>query len=399
MKNSKWFNFGRLALLAFGLATQTSRAVILFGSGDPAYNTTPPTGALANSGWQYEGQWGGFLGTPIAPQYFIAAHHVGGGIGGTFIFNGVSYTTTAYWDDLCSDLRVWKVDGTFPIYAPIYTNSDEAGKMLVNIGRGTQRGASVVISKVQTNCTTNTVDLSALGISPVDAKKAFPNAKVHGPTMSVVSKVPVMHVVDLKALRISPKDAKAEFPDATIKGNTMTVVTSEAVTNEVDLTGVNVSMSDLRSEFPDATFHGQTMTVVTSEVVTNEVLKGWQDGPGDGVMRWGVNRVSGIGSLLVAAFTGTYGPNEAYLSSGDSSGAVFVQDNTGVWKLAGLNYGIEGPFSSTQSGSAFYGAIFDESNLYEGGCFIQDCGSPQPVRYYATRISPRVAWIQSIISR
>src|SRR5215472_15737649 len=80
-------------------AARTSHAVILFGSGDPAYNTTPPTGALTNSGWQYEGQWGGFLDTPIAPHYFLAAQHIGGSVGQTFTFKGSNYTTTAYYDD------------------------------------------------------------------------------------------------------------------------------------------------------------------------------------------------------------------------------------------------------------------------------------------------------------
>ncbi len=91
--------------LALGLLIQPAGAVILLGSGDPAYNTTPPTGALAGSGWQYQGTWGGFLGTPIAPQYFIAAHHVGGAVGQTFTFQGLAYTTTAFWDDPNSDFR------------------------------------------------------------------------------------------------------------------------------------------------------------------------------------------------------------------------------------------------------------------------------------------------------
>ena len=57
--------------LALGLAINEANAVILKGSDDPTYNTTPPTGALADSGWQYQIQLGGFLGTAIAPQYFM----------------------------------------------------------------------------------------------------------------------------------------------------------------------------------------------------------------------------------------------------------------------------------------------------------------------------------------
>jgi hypothetical protein len=292
MKDTLLNGFWGLAFLAFCLATQTSRAVILFGSGDPSCNTTPPTGALQDSGWQYEGQWGGYLGTPIAPQYFIAAHHVGGSIGKTFTFNGVSYTTTAYWDDPNSDLRIWKVSGTFPTYTPLYRTNDENGKNLVVIGRGTQRGAPVTVTETQTQ----------------------------------------------------------------------TNGSGQLVTNTV------------------------------------AVLRGWRAGAADGVMRWGQNQVCyAAGSLLIAAFTGTQGTNEAYLSSGDSSGAVFIQDGSGAWRLAGINYGIDGPFSTTPAGSAFYGAIFDESGLYVCGWLTPDDGVAQPSYFYVTRVSSEMTWIQSIV--
>src|SRR5207237_8860625 len=63
--------------------------------------------------------------TPIAPKYFITAEHVGGGVGAPFVFRGVTYTTTAAYDDASSDLRIWRICGTFPDYAQIYTNGDE----------------------------------------------------------------------------------------------------------------------------------------------------------------------------------------------------------------------------------------------------------------------------------
>ena len=279
-------------MLALCVGTQTSNAVILFGSGDPTYSTAPPTGALTNSGWQYEGQWGGFLGTPIAPQYFIAAHHVGGSVGQTFTFNGVNYTTTARWDDPNSDLRIWKVSGVFSNYVPLYSTSDEAGKQLVVIGRGTQRGSPLTVTETQTQ----------------------------------------------------------------------------------------VSVS------------GQLVTNIVA------VLRGWKDGTADGVIRWGQNQVYYAGgTFLIAAFTGTQGTNEAYLSSGDSSGAVFIQDSTGVWKLAGINYGIDGPFSTNSTGATFYGAIFDEEGLYVNGSLVPDKGVAQPSYFYATRISSELSWIQSIV--
>lgn len=303
-----------------GLVIQSSPAVILKGSGDPAYNTTPPTGALADSGWQFQGQWGGFLGTPVAPQYFIAAKHVGGSVGQDFVYGGVTYHTTDFWDDTNSDLRIWKVDGVFPSYASLYTQSDELGKPLVVFGRGTQRGEEIFVNTVRTNYTTN--------------------------------------VVNLKALDISTKDA--------------------------------------RKEFPDATFKGGMMTVVSSDVVTNAELKGWKFGPGDGVMRWGENQVISSSGCLVASFDTDGGSNEAFLSGGDSSGAVFIQEN-GVWKLAGINYAIEGPFGLTCDDPGFYGAIFDQSGLYHGSYLFPDDGHLKPVSFYASRISAHLPWIQSVI--
>src|SRR5436190_17779127 len=76
-----------LSILFF--STEQGQAVILYGSGDPGANTSAPTGVLAGSGWQYEGQFGLFLGTVI-----VTAKHIGGSVGQTFTFNGTDYTTT-----------------------------------------------------------------------------------------------------------------------------------------------------------------------------------------------------------------------------------------------------------------------------------------------------------------
>ncbi len=136
-----------LAVL-FCLVATSANAVLFYSTGDPTYNSTAPTGVLANSGWQYEGLWGGFLGTPIAPQYFITAEHVGGAIGDTFVFGGIPYTTTAVFDDPQTDLRLWRICGTFPVYAPLYTATNEVGGNLVVFGRGTQRGAVVMTTNL-----------------------------------------------------------------------------------------------------------------------------------------------------------------------------------------------------------------------------------------------------------
>src|SRR5258708_6232648 len=154
--------------------------------GDAAFNTTPPTGSLADSGWQYEGQWGGVLGTAIAPQYFIAAQHVGGLVGDAFVFQGVTYKTTAYWNDPSSDLRVWKVDSVFPLWAPLYSLSDEPCKSFVVIGRGTKRGEHIVLCQVQTHWSTNVVSLKTVGLTKQQAQKLYPTATFQGSTMTYV---------------------------------------------------------------------------------------------------------------------------------------------------------------------------------------------------------------------
>ena len=136
---------GRLALIATLAAlafVRSSGAVILYATGDPAANTTAPGGALTNSGWQYQGDFGGFLGTPIAPQFFITAKHIGQA-GGVFTFEGIDYTLVRQFPDPQSDLAIWQVNGVFPTIAPLYARLDEVGKQLVVIGRGTERGGEI----------------------------------------------------------------------------------------------------------------------------------------------------------------------------------------------------------------------------------------------------------------
>jgi hypothetical protein len=119
-------------------------AVILMDTGDPSVNTTAPGGALTNSGWQYEGDWGGFLGTPIAPHFFISAAHIGQA-GSYFVFQGSSYTIVRGFGLTNSDLLIWQVNETFPSFAPLYSKHDEIGKHLLAIGRGTQRGSEIFL--------------------------------------------------------------------------------------------------------------------------------------------------------------------------------------------------------------------------------------------------------------
>jgi hypothetical protein len=264
------------------LAAVRTQAVILFATDDPATNTTAPTGALANSGWQYEGIFGGFLGTPIASHYFITAQHIGVQ-SNVFIYQGAQYDIRQQFDDPASDLRIYRVSQIFPNFAPLYDGADEIGKHLTVIGRGTRRGGAIFL---------------------------------------------------------------------------------------------------------------------------NGTLHGWSWGAGDGITRWGENDVSAIipvpslGDMLFASFDQNGRPNEAHLSTGDSAGAVFVDDG-GVWKLAGINYAVDGPFyADAAGGGAFLGALFDKRGFYEGDappCTLVTGDTPVPSGFYATRLSSKRAWIDSVI--
>src|SRR5262245_11816861 len=101
-------------LLGISAAITPAQALMFYSTGDTNYNTTAPTGTLTNSGWQFQGEWGAYLGTPIAPSYFVSAQHIQGQVGQSIRFRGVDYTTTAVFDDPNSDLRIWRICGQFP---------------------------------------------------------------------------------------------------------------------------------------------------------------------------------------------------------------------------------------------------------------------------------------------
>jgi hypothetical protein len=300
----------RYSACAFALslcaAATPARAVIIYG---PAGRNTsaPMSKALVDSGRQYEGDWNIFTGTPIAPNYFVTAGHIGGAVGAPFKFAGADYTTTAYYDDPSSDLRIWKVDGTFPTYAPLYRRKAERGKLVTLFGRGTERGTPVVV---------------------------------------------------------------------------------------------------------------------------NKQMKGWRWGhlPPDNLTSWGTNTVTRIqnfgataGDLLAWTFDAKRGNDEGALSVGDSGGGIFIKDGK-TWKLAGVNYSVEGMFSLTPNpdrsispdysnpasdldnpNALFNAALFDKGGIYSvnpsGALTLnRDLRANLPSNYYGTRIASNLSWIDGVLA-
>lgn len=270
-------------LTALAALCAPAHAVILHAKSDR--NTRPPHASLVNSGWQWQGQFGGFLGTPIARNYFITSGHIGGSLGQSFEFQGTNYTTTAYFDDPATDLRIWKVDGQFPTWAPLFKHDTEVGRSCVIFGRGTQRG---------------------------------------------------------------------------------------------------------------------------DEIIVNGQLKGWQWGPQDGVQSWGRNSIVGVvdggperGDMLYFNFDRVGNSHEGFLSAGDSGGGLFVRQGT-VWKLAGINTSVDGPYSYLPGDTTFNAAIFDKGGLavpgINNGNPIPDGFMDVPAAAYATRISTNLDWINGVLS-
>jgi hypothetical protein len=260
---------------------ERAEAVIFSETADPAYHTTTPGD---NSGWQYEGKFGDFLGVPIGPFHFITANHIGGSTGDLFDFHGDLYTTIAHHDISATDLRIWEVDHAkpFPTYAPLSSGVADIGATATIIGRGTQRG---------------------------------------------------------------------------------------------------------------------------SEVYVGGELKGWQWGAGDGVQRWGRNVVVSArenGLYLYCDFDKPGVTDECHLSVGDSGGGMFVFEK-GLWKLAGINRGVDGPFRYDSSGSEFLAALYDAGGLeYKQSdnltvwSAIPEQAVDVPTGFYCSQISESLAAIFAI---
>ena len=138
----------------------------------------------------------------------------------------------------------------------------------------------------------------------------------------------------------------------------------------------------------------------------NGEQKGWKWGASSSTKRWGRNVVNGMvtdstyGNLLYCDFDKPGIPGECHLSTGDSGGGMFVLEN-GLWRLAGVNFSVDGPFRETPLGPNIFAAAYDAGGLYiEGPAAtwnqITDTPADKPSAFYSTRISSYRTWIQGI---
>ena len=158
---------------------------------------------------------------------------------------------------------------------------------------------------------------------------------------------------------------------------------------------------------------GKTLTVIGrgaqrgDAVYVGTDLKGWKWGSADQVQSWGQNVVSGFASygstsnaLLYFNFDATVNKNEGGLSTGDSSGGVFILSN-GQWKLAGVNYSVSGPWTTNPvtDSTGFNGDIFDAYGLYykNSSSWVLDQNHESGASF-ASSISHRLSWMESLVT-
>ena len=135
--------------------------------------------------------------------------------------------------------------------------------------------------------------------------------------------------------------------------------------------------------------------------------KGWTWGTGTSARSWGTNSFNQIVSDATAGpqiaydfdYNGT-GTDEGILSVGDSGGPVFMQEG-GIWKLAGINYAVQTPFNTTNTGAGFNAAIFDKGGLYSlsGSTWTYTNPTPanQPAFSFSSSVPANSAWIATIV--
>lgn len=140
-----------MAIVLLGFALTQGRASIIYDQ--PAGTTSAPAN---DQGWSLTGSWQVGGGVPVAPNFFLTAQHLGGGGGQFFTLDGIPYPATDFFDIAGTDLRLVKIAGTFPRYAPLYRDPvrSEVNQAISMIGFGHYtQGAPFVTNGVQNGWT------------------------------------------------------------------------------------------------------------------------------------------------------------------------------------------------------------------------------------------------------
>ncbi|RYD21325.1 MAG: hypothetical protein EOP88_11770 [Verrucomicrobiaceae bacterium] len=142
-----------------------------------------------------------------------------------------------------------------------------------------------------------------------------------------------------------------------------------------------------------------------TEVIVGGESKGWQWGVTDKVQRWGRNTVAGVqtaagfGQLLYCDFDSPGLPDECHLSNGDSGGGMFVLEG-GLWRLAGINFSVDGPFREPPAGASFNATLFDAGGLEfsngPGWTLVPEGPADVASSFYCSRISHSLAFISNL---
>lgn len=145
------------------------------------------------------------------------------------------------------------------------------------------------------------------------------------------------------------------------------------------------------------------------EVVNGSgTVVGWKWGATDGAMSWGMNVISGTrntfgyGSQLEYDFDADGVEDEGMVTTGDSSGGVFVKIDK-IWALIGLESTADCHYATSASGSnAFYATLTDSRGFYlddgAGNWSLITGSEPVPSQAQPTRISTRISWLQGYVS-
>lgn len=142
------------------------------------------------------------------------------------------------------------------------------------------------------------------------------------------------------------------------------------------------------------------------EVIVSGEPKGWKWGFNDDVKRWGRNTVvntidggAGFGELLYCDFDNPGMVDECHLSVGDSGGGLFVLE-AGLWRLAGINLSVDGPFRLNNMEPGYNAALYDAGGLeyFDGSIWSPLAEEEENLEssFYCSRISASQTWISSI---